>query len=80
MIHHISLVTGACLVIDDAPGVGDDAVVVAGKGVVAGAGGSKAVAHHLHLRPASLQKLLPDVIRCQSRQCTSQRVPCMLHG
>ncbi|MCJ1242450.1 hypothetical protein MMC14_010458 [Varicellaria rhodocarpa] len=65
ILQAIVQVDGTCLVVDDAPSVGDEVVVVPGKGMVAGPGGAKAVAHHLHLRPATLEQLLADVVRCQ---------------
>ena len=63
------------LVINDAPGVGHNMVVVSGKGMVAGPGGPKAVAHHLHILPAGFLQLLSDVIGCQCGQRTTQGMP-----
>ncbi len=63
------------LVIDDAPGVGHDMVVVPGKGMVAGPGSPETVAHHLHTLPASSLQLLADVISCQCGQSTTQGMP-----
>ncbi len=65
-----------CLVVDDAPGVWHHAVVAVGKGMVAGPGGPKAVAHHLHTLVAAILQLLADVIGCQGGQGTTQGMPC----
>ena len=65
-----------CLVVDDAPGVGHHMVVVCGEGVVAGPGGAKGVAQHLHLPPAPTLQPLAHVIGCQGRQSPTQRMPC----
>ena len=61
-----------CLVVDDAPGVGHHMVVVCGKGVVAGPGGAKGVAQHLHLPPAPTLQPLAHVIGCQCCQSPTQ--------
>jgi len=63
---------GAYLVIDDAPGVRHNMIVIPGKGMIAGPGSPKAVAHHLHRLPASFLQLLADVIGCQCSQHTAQ--------
>ncbi len=70
-----SAVQNACLVVDDTPGVWHHAVVVIGKGMVAGPGGPKAVAHHLHTLVAIILQLLADVIGCQGGQGTTQGMP-----
>ena len=53
------------LVIDDAPGVGDHSVAVTSKGMVAGAGCCKGVAHHLAVALLVGHQLLAYVIGCQ---------------
>jgi len=45
--------------------------------MVAGPGGTKAVAHHLHILLAAGLQLLADVIGCQRGKGTAQRMPCV---
>jgi hypothetical protein len=52
-------------------------VVVCSKGMVAGPGGTKAVAHHLHILLAAGLQLLADVIGCQRGKGTAEGMPCV---
>ncbi|KAA6428739.1 MAG: hypothetical protein FRX49_01614 [Trebouxia sp. A1-2] len=58
-------------------GVWHYTVVVCSKGVVAGPGGTKDVAPHLHILLAAALQLLADVIGRQRGKGTAQRMPCV---
>lgn len=75
--HLCLLVKAADLVIDDAPGVRHDGIVVPCKGVVASSGGCKGVANDLNAACGVEASL--NVIGCQGSHCSSKRVACKVY-
>ena len=59
------------LVVDDAPGVRHQGVVLPCKGMVASARSCKGVAGDLHISLLAVKQLFADVKGCQGGQCSA---------